>query len=39
VDLAPYIRELILNHECIVLPDFGGFETTYSPEQYNEELG
>jgi nucleoid DNA-binding protein len=39
VDLAPYIRELILNHECIILPDFGGFETTYSPAQFNEELG
>lgn len=39
VDLAPYIRELILNHECIILPDFGGFETTYTPARFNEELG
>lgn len=29
VDLSGYIRELILQHECIILPGFGGFETTY----------
>jgi nucleoid DNA-binding protein len=39
VELAPYIRELILSHECIILPDFGGFETTYNPARFNAELG
>ena len=37
MDLAPYIRELLLNHECFILPDFGGFETSYSPAQYDND--
>ncbi len=37
MDLAPYIRELLLNHECFILPDFGGFETTYTPAEYDSE--
>jgi hypothetical protein len=35
LDLAPYIRELILLNECVILPNFGGFETQYSAAQYD----
>jgi len=35
LDLAPYIRELVLLNECIILPDFGGFETQYVPSRYD----
>ncbi len=31
VDIDQYIRELIMLSECIILPDFGGFESTYRP--------
>ncbi len=37
VDIAPYIKELILLNECVILPDFGGFETRYAPAKYNEQ--
>jgi len=29
LDLAPYIRDLILLNECVILRGVGGFETTY----------
>lgn len=35
LDLAPYIKELISLNECIILPGFGGFETTYQPAAYD----
>jgi hypothetical protein len=35
LDLAPYIRELILLNECVILPDFGGFETHYAAAEYD----
>lgn len=31
INIDQYIRELIMLSECIILPDFGGFETTYRP--------
>ncbi len=37
VDIAPYIKELILLNECVILPDFGGFETRYASAQYNKQ--
>ncbi len=37
VDLSPYIKELIMVHECIILPDFGGIETSYLPAHYDNE--
>lgn len=37
VDLSHYIKELIMVHECIILPNFGGFETTYLPARYDKE--
>lgn len=35
MDLAPFIRELILLNECVILPGFGGFETSYQPAHYD----
>ncbi len=31
INIDQYIHELIMLSECIILPDFGGFETTYRP--------
>lgn len=31
LDISKYIYELILTNECIIIPGFGGFETTYKP--------
>ncbi|MBN2486625.1 MAG: SPOR domain-containing protein [Bacteroidales bacterium] len=39
MDLSPYIRELILLNECIILPGFGGFETQYLPARFDEING
>ena len=38
MDLAPYIRELVLLNECVILPEFGGFETEYAPAKYDNHL-
>lgn len=35
LNLAPYIKELVTINECIILPDFGGFETHYTPAKYD----
>ena len=29
LDITPYIRELILSNECVILRRFGGFDTSY----------
>jgi nucleoid DNA-binding protein len=31
LDIAAYIKELILTNECVILPQFGGFITKYRP--------
>jgi nucleoid DNA-binding protein len=31
LDVAAYIKELILTNECVILPHFGGFVTRYRP--------
>ena len=31
LDISKYIHELILTNECIIIPGFGGFETSYKP--------
>jgi hypothetical protein len=36
LDLAPYIRELILSNECVILRGVGGFETSYQHAVYNK---
>ncbi len=39
MDIAKYIKELVIRNECIVLPDFGGFETHYQPAFHNKPTG
>lgn len=36
MDLAPFIRELILVNESVILRGFGGFETSYKDASYNQ---
>lgn len=35
MDIAAGISELLFEHECVVLPDFGGFITNEKPAQLN----
>lgn len=35
MDIAVYIRELLLDHDCVILPDFGGFIGNYVPAHYD----
>ncbi len=37
MNLAPYIKELVLLNECIILPGFGGFETQYAPAKFDSD--
>jgi nucleoid DNA-binding protein len=37
LDLSPYIRELILLNECVILRGVGGFETTYKHAELNRK--
>lgn len=33
VEIASYIKELLLLNDCVVVPDFGGFVSNYKPAQ------
>lgn len=33
--MGPYIKELITTNECIILPNFGGLETWYTPAKFD----
>lgn len=37
MDIADYIKELILKNECVILPQFGGFITKYCPANIDKE--
>jgi nucleoid DNA-binding protein len=37
LDIALYIKELILNNECVILPGFGGFISRYRPANLDPE--
>ncbi|UCH14860.1 MAG: HU family DNA-binding protein, partial [Bacteroidales bacterium] len=37
MDIADYIRELILKNECVILPQFGGFISNYRPANIDRE--
>ena len=37
MDIAGYIKELILKNECVVLPQFGGFVSKYCPSNIDSE--
>lgn len=36
VDITAYIRELLFEHDCVILPGFGGFIGNYSPAQIDK---
>ena len=31
IDVTAYIKELLFKHDCVILPDFGGFIGNYTP--------
>ena len=37
MDIAGYIKELILKNECVILPQFGGFITKYRPANIDSD--
>ena len=37
MDLISYIRELLLKHDCVIIPEFGGFIGNYKPAQIDRE--
>lgn len=36
VDITPYIRELLFEHDCVILPGFGGFIGNYTPAKIDK---
>lgn len=36
MDITAYIRELLFEHECVILPGFGGFIGNYTPAQIDK---
>ncbi|MBT3208416.1 MAG: HU-CCDC81 and SPOR domain-containing protein [Bacteroidetes bacterium] len=36
--IEKYIYELLFQHDCVILPDFGGFITNYKPAKIDNEL-
>ena len=36
-ELLQYIKTLLIENECVIIPDFGGFITYYSPAQHLDE--
>lgn len=36
-NLANHITELLKNHDCVIIPQFGGFVANYKPAFYNHE--
>ncbi len=37
MDLCRYIKELLFIHDCVIIPEFGGFVTEYRPARINHE--
>lgn len=37
VELSRHIESLLLKHDCVIIPNFGGFVTHHVPAQYVEE--
>ena len=37
MDLISYIRELLLKHDCVIIPEFGGFIGNYKPAQIDKD--
>ncbi len=36
MDIIPLIRELLMSHDCVVVPGFGGFLANYSPARVDK---
>lgn len=34
-----YIKELLLMHDCVIIPQFGGFVSNYKPAYYDKKTG
>jgi len=39
VDFTAHIRELLFGHDCVIIPDFGGFIGNYSPARIDKVNG
>ena len=39
IELSRHIEMLLLENDCVVVPDFGGFIAHYQPARYVEEEG
>lgn len=37
MDLSVYIKELLFLHDCVIIPEFGGFIANYRPARINHE--
>ncbi|MFC2080921.1 SPOR domain-containing protein [Bacteroidota bacterium] len=38
MDFGKYIKELLLLHDCVILPGLGGFIANYKPAEFNSAL-
>ena len=36
IELAKHIEYLLLENDCVIIPDFGGFIAHYQPSYYDE---
>ena len=39
MDIRAYIRELLFEHDCVIIPGFGGFIGNYSPARADRNTG
>ena len=39
MDITPYIRELLFGHDCVIVPDFGGFIGNYITAHIDKSTG
>ena len=39
MDITPFIRELLFGHDCVILPELGGFIVNYSPARVDKITG
>ncbi len=39
MDYTAYIRELLFSHDCVIIPDFGGFIGNYTPARVDRKTG
>jgi len=37
MDITAFIRELLFGHDCVILPDFGGFVGNYTPARIDKD--